>query len=289
MTSAAIELPDQVRQMRDAGAIFVVNHSGGKDSQAMTILLRRHIPAAQIVVVHADLVEVDWPGVAEHIADTCQGLEVVTCTAKTNFFDMVERRQMFPTPKYRQCTSDLKRTPIGVMVRRLCRERANNLVVQCTGERAEESSNRARAIPLRPDNELSKAGRQVLRWLPIHGLTEAEVFATIAEAGERPHWAYAAGMSRLSCCFCIMASKADLRTAAKLRPALYARYVATERRLNFTLHPSQVPLERLTGILADPTGLVAKARAATCEIEDQVEDLVATLPAFLKRAPALAT
>ena len=40
------------------------------------------------------------------------------------------------------------------------------------------------------------------------------MFHVIAEAGQSPHWTYAAGMSWLSCSFCIVASRADLRRAA---------------------------------------------------------------------------
>jgi len=58
-------------------------------------------------------------------------------------------------------------------------------------------------------------------------------------------------MSRLSCCFCIMASRADLTTAARLAPDLYRRYVEIEKRLGFTLSPSRVYLEDLTGIASE--------------------------------------
>lgn len=59
----ACELPEAIRQLRDAGAIFYVSHSGGKDSQAMYLCLRQVIPSEQIVVVHAGLGEVEWPGI----------------------------------------------------------------------------------------------------------------------------------------------------------------------------------------------------------------------------------
>ena len=65
--------------------------------------------------------------------------------------------------------------------------------------------------------------------------------AAIRNAGQSPHPAYAMGMSRLSCVFCIMASRADLRTAARLQPALYAHYADLERRIGHTLSPSGVP------------------------------------------------
>ena len=57
--------------------------------------------------------------------------------------------------------------------------------------------------------------------------------------------------------FCIIASRTDLRTAAQLQPALYARYVALERRIGHTLSTTEVPLPALTGV---PVGLTAGTR-----------------------------
>ena len=48
-----------------------------------------------------------------------------------------------------------------------------------------------------------------------------------------------------------MASRADLRTAARLQPALYARYVRLEERIGHTLSPTGVPLPALTGVPAE--------------------------------------
>ena len=46
-----IPIPDQIQEMRDAGALFAVNHSAGKDSQAMLIALREAgIPEVVAVV-----------------------------------------------------------------------------------------------------------------------------------------------------------------------------------------------------------------------------------------------
>ena len=56
-------------------------------------------------------------------------------------------------------------------------------------------------------------------------------------------------MSRLSCCFCIYGSKADLTTAATLNPKLYATYVELEKRIDFTLQYGKT-LEQTTGIEA---------------------------------------
>jgi DNA sulfur modification protein DndC len=223
--------PSEIPALIARGAIFVINHSGGKDSQAMTIFLRQVVPAEQLVVVHAELPEVDWDGIREHIDATVGGLPVHTCTAASTFFQMVERRGMFPSPTNRQCTSDLKRTPIERTIRAISKATGKTLFVDCVGLRAEESSSRAKAQAFKFDAKNSKAGREIYTWLPIHHWTTKQVFAAIELAGQQPHWAYAAGMSRLSCCFCIMSSKTDLKTAAQLKPALFQRIVATERRL----------------------------------------------------------
>ncbi|HMS21760.1 phosphoadenosine phosphosulfate reductase family protein [uncultured Sphingorhabdus sp.] len=244
MTSTSIDTLIQ------RGALFVVNHSGGKDSQAMFAKISKLVPAHQTIIIHAILPEVEWDGVIEHIKRTTGNVPLLFAKAKKTFFEMVEHRSMFPSPSYRQCTSDLKRNPIEREIRRFLKDNPSfgGLVVNCMGMRAQESTGRANLEPLQLNQKNSKAGREWYDWLPIHDWLIDEVFSAISDAGQEPHWAYAAGMSRLSCCFCIMANQSDLTTAARLAPALYQRYVDTERRLNYTLSPSRKSLPDLTGI-----------------------------------------
>ena len=137
------------------------------------------------------------------------------------------------------------------------------LLVNAMGMRAEESPARSRLVPWRHSDRNSRAGRAWYDWLPVHELERAEVFRIIRDAGQSPHWAYAAGMSRLSCSFCILASRADLRRAAELRPKLYRTYAALERRIGHTLSPVGRPLPEVTGVppaargdFEDLTGLI---------------------------------
>lgn len=218
---------EDISRLEFAEHVFVVNHSGGKDSQAMFNFLRLFIPPTQIRVVHAVLPDVEWEGVEAHIRSTIQPQQLHTCSARRTLLEMVEERGMFPSPTRRQCTSDLKRGPIERTVRRFGVKR----IVNCMGMRAAESSSRAKLAEWKFSARNSKAGRDWHDWLPIHQWSTEEVFQMIALAGQTPHWAYAAGMTRLSCCFCIMASRADLRRAAELNPALYRRYVDLERRI----------------------------------------------------------
>jgi 3'-phosphoadenosine 5'-phosphosulfate sulfotransferase (PAPS reductase)/FAD synthetase len=255
-----IPIPDQIQEMRDAGALFAVNHSAGKDSQAMLIALREAgIPDEQMVVIHADLGEVEWEGNLDHIEANSAGLPLIIAKPKTGFFDMVERRQMFPSAAQRQCTSDLKRGPIERELRRYLKEnpRFGGKLVNCMGMRAAESPARAKKKALTFSARNSKAGRDWWDWLPIHHLSTEEVFETIRSAGQEPHPAYALGMTRLSCCFCILASASDLRISAQANPELYRRYVETEQRIGHTLSMSRKPLTEVTGIT--PCGFAAAA------------------------------
>lgn len=242
-------IPEQIQALIHAGATFVVNHSGGKDSQAMFIYLHGIVPPEQIVVVHAVLPKVEWEGVEDHVRATTLGRPVHTCRSRRDLLQMIEERGMFPSPKHRQCTSDLKRGPIEKTIRGL----GIKLIVNCMGMRAQESSSRSKLEPFKLSERNSKAGRIWYEWLPIHEWDVNMVFATIAAFGQKPHWAYAAGMSRLSCCFCIMSSKKDLTTAAKLNPTLYRKYVELERSTGqVMLMPSKtkgrLTLEQVTGI-----------------------------------------
>lgn len=246
-------MPHEIVALINRGALFVINHSAGKDSQAMTIMLRRVIPASQIVVVHADLGEVEWDGNVKHIRATIGDLPLLVCRNENKtFLQMVERRGKWPSPQQRQCTSDLKRGPIERTVRRYLKAHPEfgGLIVNCMGIRAQESSARAKQKPLRFHARNSVAGREWYDWLPIFELSESDVFTLIAEAGEKPHWAYEAGMSRLSCVFCIMAKLSDLQTAARLKPDLYRRYVGLERSIGHTLSMDGRGLEAVTGIPA---------------------------------------
>jgi hypothetical protein len=72
--------------------------------------------------------------------------------------------------------------------------------------------------------------RGVYDWYPIHDWTLARVWGRMATPGS-PLAVYAAGMSRLSCRFCVLSSRADLLCSARLSPALADRYAEAELRI----------------------------------------------------------
>jgi 3'-phosphoadenosine 5'-phosphosulfate sulfotransferase (PAPS reductase)/FAD synthetase len=243
-----------IEELIERKALFVVNHSGGKDSQAMGIELLKRVPREQLLFVHASLGEIEWDGALElaekQAADA--GVPFIVARSEKSFFDMVERRfaarpevPSCPSASHRQCTSDLKRGPIEREVRRYMKAHGLTLVVSCTGVRAAESAARAKLTPFSRNERNSVAGRDWYDWNPIFTLSTAEVFSIISETGQQPHPAYAAGNERLSCVFCIMGSKNDLARGAKARPDLFARYVELEQRTGYTMHMSRKSLTEL--------------------------------------------
>ncbi len=255
--AADLHIPPECRDMIGRGALVAVSVSGGKDSQAMTTLLARTVPRDQLVVVHAPLGEVEWPGTIEHIENTMPaGVPLIFAHVASgkSLLERVEERGMFPSMRTRFCTADLKRSPIERELRRYLKAhpRFAGRIVSAMGLRRDESADRARRVPWKRSDRNSRAGREWFDWLPIFDLTTDDVFRIIRDAGQSPHWVYAEGLSRCSCSLCLFSSKSDICRAAELRPDLYQRYAALEERIGHTLSPSGVPLPRLTGIPADP-------------------------------------
>ena len=253
--------PD-IQALVERGALFAVNHSGGKDSDATLITLRKIVPARQLLVVHATLADVEWPGTMEHAktqADAA-GLPFIVAAARKidgtprTFVNMVEDKfarvpgvPSFPLAKQRQCTSDLKRGPLDREIFAYMRRNGFHLLVNCEGIRAQESAHRAKRTPFAFNAGASKAGRECYDWLPIFDLTTAQVFETIAQAGQKPHWAYGAGNERLSCVFCIMGSPGDIKNGAKHNPELFEKMAALEERTGYALHMSRRTLREIVG------------------------------------------
>ena len=256
--------------------IVLVNSSAGKDSQAMLTTLVRLADAqgfdrSKMVVVHADLGRVEWEGTAE-LAETqaaFYGLRFEkVARPQGDLLDQIETRGMFPSSTARYCTSDQKTGQVARVMTALADEvRARVLdevglpmarpvrILNCLGLRAQESPARAKKAPWGIEKKPTGKGtvKVVTRWLPIFEMTEDEVWATIRESGVPYHPAYDAGMPRLSCCFCVLASKGALVRAAQLNPVLAKEYLAVEDRIG----------HRFTDALSMADIIEAAARAET--------------------------
>lgn len=249
-TKIMYNIPTQVQELINRGALFVCNDSAGKDSQAMKILLKSIIPSNQLVIVHANLPGVEWEGNLEHIKKYSEGYPVFEVQAKKTFFEMVENRfknrpevPSWPSASTRQCTSDLKRGPIQKFINNYALKNGFKEVVNCMGLRAEESPGRAKKIPFQFKEINSCKHRKQYEWLPIHDWLIDKVWKTIKTAGEKRHYAYDLGMTRLSCKFCIMSNEHDLKVAYNNDPELGDKYIKMEEFTGYTMSMSRIPLK----------------------------------------------
>jgi len=222
---------------------ILINTSAGKDSQTMMRVVvdqaRAEGVADRLVAVHADLGRVEWAGTRE-LAETQAGHYGLRFLAVSrpqgDLLDQVAERGMWPSSTARYCTSDHKRGQIRKVMTALVKELVLDRpvrILNCMGLRAEESSARAKKVPVRYDAPASGKGtvRQVWEWLPILHWTEAQVWADIRNHDVPYHPAYDLGMPRLSCCFCVLASKPALTIAARHNPELALQYLDVEVRI----------------------------------------------------------
>jgi 3'-phosphoadenosine 5'-phosphosulfate sulfotransferase (PAPS reductase)/FAD synthetase len=246
----------------------LVNSSAGKDSQAMLDYLveladSQGVSRDRFVVVHCDLGRVEWEGTAELAAEQAAHYGLRFEIVRRDLGDLLEQVEQrhaanlakdkhqapWPSSTARWCTSDQKTSQVLKLITSLTdaiRNKAGWIreadgsysqrqarILNCLGIRAQESAARAKKIAFEVDKKASNGKRHVDRWLPIFDWSEEQVWDRIWASGVRYHEAYEKGMERLSCCFCVLASRKDLTIAAKHNPALAQEYVAVEERVGW--------------------------------------------------------
>jgi len=252
----------------DLGSYDVIqaSSSAGKDSLAMIAILARLLRERGLlgrgVVVHADLGRVEWPCTPELAERQAQHLGLRFMKVRRPQGDLlqhVEAMGYWPKPDTRYCTADHKRGQIYRAFTTLAEEARARLpaaergrpirILNCIGLRSEESPGRARRPELVRDRRPSGRRKEVDVWLPIQGLTEAEVWAECHASGAPIHPAYALGLPRASCIFCIYAPEAALQVAGLAHPELLAEYVRVEQKIghNFKRH---LPIAQVAADLA---------------------------------------
>jgi 3'-phosphoadenosine 5'-phosphosulfate sulfotransferase (PAPS reductase)/FAD synthetase len=241
---------------------IVLSSSAGKDSQAMIDFVveqcdRSRVPRERVIVAHADLGRVEWPGTRQLAEDQARhyGLAfVAVCRPQGDLLEHIAQRGMFPSPTARYCTSDHKRAQIDKVLTQLAlRSRCEGVhrvrILSCLGLRAEESPARARRLPFAFDPRASNGRRHVDVWLPLHGWSVEQVWDRIRASRVPHHPAYDLGMPRLSCCCCIFSPRSALLLAGRHNPELLAEYVAVEKEIGHRFH-QELPLASIQEALA---------------------------------------
>lgn len=237
---------------------ILINTSAGKDSQAMTDVICRRAAIEglidRVVAVHCDLGEEEWAGSKELAEEHARfyGIRFETVKRKQggirqHTLDRHEKLKAdgrtdvapWPSSEQRWCTSDLKRGQVSTLLTKLAKEhqaagrRGPCRILNCMGMRAAESTTRTQLKPFKLDKRESNGRRRVHTWLPIFEWSLEQVWECNRAAGTRHHPAYDLGMPRLSCCFCIYASRDALLLAGKHNRPLLDSYVKVEEKVGF--------------------------------------------------------
>lgn len=218
--------------------LILINTSGGKDSSVAALkvskLAEEQGVTDRVLMVHATFRE-EWDGVIEIVHKQAGhfGLPIEIVTRGEGLLDYVRRRRMWPSSQQRYCTSDFKRAPIDKVITRRAPwlEDHPSRVLNIMGIRAQESPARAKRVEFERDERRTNGRRTVDNWFPIFDMKLEEVWRIIRKYRIPQHEAYALGMPRLSCVFCIFAPKAALVLAGKHNPELLREYVEVEREI----------------------------------------------------------
>lgn len=162
-----------------------------------------------------------------------------------------------------------------------------------TGERAEESTNRARYSTFEPHRADLRDGktyqRHVDHWRPVLHWSEQKVWAIIERFSVNVHPAYRLGFGRVSCAACIFGSKRQFATTRAISPHQVETLAKYERRFNQSLNGTAKRKVFLADFIGDaPTYDLHtdEARQALVEAQDRDWDHNVIMPAGTWTMPA---
>lgn len=134
----------------------------------------------------------------------------------------------------------------------------NSRTLILTGERAEESSARAKYGLFekhRSDRRDGSLRRHIDVWRAVHSLTTVQVWELIRKHRVNPHPAYFAGFGRVSCQFCIFGNPDQCASARAISGTRYNRVTAYESRFGITIHRKETFSERADRGTVYPTAM----------------------------------
>jgi 3'-phosphoadenosine 5'-phosphosulfate sulfotransferase (PAPS reductase)/FAD synthetase len=120
------------------------------------------------------------------------------------------------------------------------RFRGGRKTLVITGERAEESANRARYAMFEPHRADLRNGKTVCRhidhWRPVLRWSAQQVWAIIERWRVQAHPAYELGFGRVSCRCCVFGSSDQWATIKVIAPEQFRQVADKEREFGVTIH-----------------------------------------------------
>lgn len=194
-------------------------------------------------------------------------------------------RRRFPQPspdlRVRWCSAYLKIDVCATALRHDERFR-NRRTLVLSGERGEESPQRARYAILEPDKADLRNGRKAFRYIdrlrPIRDWSEQQVWDIMEKYRIRPHPCYFMGFGRCSCKFCVFGNQHQFASAACVSRHGFDRLVSFEKEFGVTLKRD-----------TDLTSLVEKGKpyeAITSQLADLATNFEYDMPVILRKDEA---
>ena len=276
-----MEMPSHLTSMLNSNCPIVVSFSGGKDSIAMVLYLLDMGFSKDRIHLHHHLVDGkegnvwDWPctdsyciafaeamglkifmsyrhgGITREIHRKNEGLQPVFYQAEPDgpFIKLESNignstRGKFPAVSAslatRWCSAVVK---IDVMSRMIPRLYPTGDLIVCTGERRQESTNRAKYDNLEW-HRCNSQKRPTIQWRPVLEWTEEQVWAIMEKYRIQPHPCYELGWSRCSCMRCIFNGPDVWASIAEIEDIKTSNIARMETELGFTLYKGQTIAER---------------------------------------------
>ena len=257
---------------------YIVSFSGGKDSTALLLfLLDNNIPKERIELWHQEIdgrgrTLFDW----EVTPDYCRklgeafGIPVYfqwkaggferemlreDCLTAPVYYELPDKsishtggtkgkpstRRRFPQPspdlRTRWCSAYLKIDVCATALRH--DERFNNIrTLVLSGERGEESKQRASYAILEPDKADLRKGRiprHIDRFRPLRDWKEQKVWDLLEKYRVRPHPCYFLGFGRCSCKFCVFGNCHQFASAACVSKMQFETLIRFEKDFGYTM------------------------------------------------------
>lgn len=143
----------------------------------------------------------------------------------------------------RWCSGKMKIDVMDVLIANQERFNGKRILV-VTGERAEESSNRAKYKTFEPHRTHAKTKRHADAYRPVHAWKEGDVWGIMQKHGIVAHPSYRLGYGRLSCRECIFGSDNQWATNQALFPAATNKVGDYENQFGVTIHRTLTVGER---------------------------------------------
>lgn len=235
-----------ILDLRQFDKVFI-SLSGGKDSHAMTFLVR-NIAEKQgcldkLICVYADT-GMEWYNAEEQVRKICQaaGIPLQVVYPVRPMVDLIKHKinlsrnkNAFPSSSCRYCTQHQKAAPLDKFS-----VRYTGKLLKITGERWQESAKRSGYAEFVKIPRITNRKRTVYGWRPMLRFKTEDIFQMISETGVPRHCAYDMGCGRLGCAGCIFSSDHELKIEMRENPAIFEELDRLEVETGKTMSPTFV-------------------------------------------------